>query len=796
MIDMKKQLLFFPLVFTCLLAAGQTDMKLWYDHPAEYFEQTLVMGNGRMGASIFGGVASDTLYLNDATLWSGEPVKPGVNPEAHTYVPLIREALNREDYKTADKLSRKMQGAFSQSYLPLGTLVLDFQHKGTPTEYYRELDISQALTRVNYQVDGVSYSREYFVSHPAQVMAVKLSADKAGMLSFDLGFISKLNYTASSKGDGLDANGYAPYHTEPLYMKGAKEPIRYDENRGTRFAARCKIENKGGSVTAENGVLKVRGAKQAVIYVSVSTSFNGFDKDPCKEGLDEKMIAHGQLIRSAGKGYDVLKEEHLKDYTSLYNRFAIDLGTAENIPTDQRLERYASGAQDKYLEALYVQFGRYLLISSSRTPGVPANLQGIWNPHLRPPWSSNYTANINVEENYWLAESTNLSEMHEPLLGFIKNLSKTGVATARDFLGVGGWASCHNTDIWALSNPVGGFGSGGPYWANWYFGGVWLSTHLWERYDYTRDNEYLSSVWPVMKGAVQFCLEWMVEDKHGRLITSPSTSPECRYTTPEGYKGGVLYGATCDLAMIRELFAQAIKTCDILDMDQPLKKEMERALERLHPYTIGAKGHLVEWYHDWDNVRNRHTTHLFGLHPGTHITPDKTPELAQACRRALELRGERATGWAMGWRINLWARLFDGNQAYKMLRWLLNPVKAEGKVHSTTMVGGTYPNLLDAHPPFQIDGNFGAAAGVVQMLVQSSENEIRILPALPDAWDKGSIRGARTRGGFEVSFDWSEHKLRTLTISSEVGGKTTVISGSQTQKVNLEKGGSVTLDWL
>ncbi len=781
----------------CCTVSAQQGMRLWYDEPAGFFEQSLVLGNGRMGASVFGGAPEETVYLNDITLWSGEPVKASVNPEALSWLPKVREALAQENYPLADELCRKMQGVFSQSYSPLGTLKIAFGHGAQVADYHRELDISNALSSVSYTVDGVRYTREYFVSHPGKVMAVRLTADKKGALSFDLAFTSQLKYTAAAAGSQITVSGYAPYHAEPNYRKDIADPCRFDPARGTRFTSLCRIVNTGGQVKADSSTLSVEGADEAVVYVSIATSFNGFDRNPATEGLDADAIAAAQMDAALKQDYPALKDAHVKDYRSFYDRFSIDLGAAVDRPMDERVNAYADGARDPYLEALYVQYGRYLLISSSRTPGVPANLQGLWNPHMRPPWSSNYTTNINVEENYWLAENTNLPEMHEPLMSFVHNIAKTGANTAREFLGTGGWAACHNSDIWALSNPVGDFGHGSPGWANWYFGGVWLSTHLWEHYDYTQDKDFLRSAWPVMRGAVEFCLDWMVEDREGKLITSPSTSPECRYLTPTGYKGNVFYGSTSDLAMIRELFAQAIKATRILGEDEALRKKMESALERLHPYTIGAKGNLVEWYYDWDypEPTHRHTSHLFGLHPGTHITPAATPELAQACRRSLELRGDEATGWAMGWRINLWARLADGNHAYKMYRLLLKPVPAEGSTYTTTRGGGTYPNLFNAHPPFQIDGNFGGAAGVVEMLVQSTDGQILLLPALPDAWASGEIRGARTRGGFEVSFTWERHKLRSVTVSSATGGKTKITSGGKTKTVRLKKGKSRTISW-
>lgn len=792
--------IFLSVISTHGFLKAQSTNTLWYDKPAEYFEESLVLGNGKMGASVFGGVDSDQIYLNDATLWSGGPVDPYMNPEAYKNIPAIREALKNEDYKLADQLQRKLQGRFSESYAPLGTLFLEFKKEGNVGNYRRELNISDAISKVTYEVNGVKFTREYFISYPDQVMVIRLTSSKKGALSFDVKFNSQLKNTVSVLENQLSAIGYAPLKAEPSYRGNMPNAIVFDENKGTRFSTRVAIKSKDGKLVSDDQSVGLSGGTEALVFVSVATSFNGFDKNPVTEGLNAGLLAQNQLKKSLPKSFDKLKKAHVADFQKFFNRVSLNLGKtdAPDLPTDERLRRYAEGKEDKNLEVLYFQFGRYLLISSSRTPGVPANLQGIWNPHIRPPWSSNYTTNINAEENYWLAENTNLSELHRPLLGFIKNVATTGKVTAKTFYGVNGWTVCHNSDIWAMSNPVGDFGTGDPNWANWNMGGAWLSTHLWEHYQFTQDTKFLKNeAYDLMKGAALFCLEWLVEDKNGKLITSPSTSPENKYITPEGYEGATLYGATADLAMIRECFQQTIQASKVLNTDVEFRNKLEVALANLYPYQIGKKGNLQEWYFDWEDQepQHRHQTHLFGLFPGNHISPLATPQLAEASRKTLEIKGDETTGWSKGWRINLWARLLDGNHAYKMYRELLKYVDPDGVKTNYARGGGTYPNLFDAHPPFQIDGNFGGAAAVAEMLVQSTENEIHLLPALPDVWGEGKVKGICARGGFEVSMEWNNKKINTLSVFAKKGGKTTLFFGNEKKEISLKKGQTLELIW-
>jgi len=773
--------------------SAQSKNVLWYKQPAEFFEESLVLGNGKMGATVFGGANSDKIYLNDITLWSGEPVNANMNPEAYKNIPAIREALQNENYKLAEELNKKVQGKNSESYAPLGTLEINNSEKGKAVNYHRELDLSNAISKVSYEMAGIKYTREYFVSAPDKVMIIKLTADQKGALNFDINLKSLLQSNVEVRNNILVIKGSTPIHENAGYNVVPKYLNLKD--RGTRFTGLVQIKKTDGKITSSRETLTLKDATEAIIFVSVATSFNGFDKNPASEGLDDVSIALQNLNNAYAKPFDKIKESHIADYQKFYNRVALDLGktTAPDLPTDERLLRYADGKEDKNLEILYFNFGRYLLISSSRTLGVPANLQGLWNPHLSPPWSSNYTMNINLEENYWLAENTNLSEMHSSLLSFIKNLSVTGKVTAKTFYGVDkGWAAAHNSDIWAMTNPVGQFGKEDPMWACWPLAGAWLSTHIWEHYIFSQDKDYLKKEgYPLMKGAAEFCLGWLVPDKNGNLITSPSTSPENQYKQADGFVGATLYGGTADLAMIRECFDKTIKASKVLNTDADFRKKLETALSKLYPYQIGKKGNLQEWYFDWDDndPKHRHQSQLFGLFPGDHITPLKTPDLAEASKKTLEIKGDETTGWSKGWRINLWARLWDGNRAYKMFRELLRYVDPDGKkTEKPRRGGGTYPNLFDAHPPFQIDGNFGGAAAVAEMLVQSDENEIRLLPALPDAWSEGSVKGICARGGFEIEISWSNKKPEKVIVSSKNGGKTTLIFGDKKQEIILKKG--------
>ena len=817
---MKEKILVIMLcTVAAIMAQAQT---LHYDKPAQYFEEALVIGNGSMGGTVYGGTSVDKISLNDITLWTGEPCNMKVySPEAHKTIPVIREALRQGDYQKADQLQREVQGHFSQNYQPLGQLTIEYLDTTEQVSSYRRwLDLSNATANTLYYRGKYMYATDYFATNPDSGIVVHLTTNNPKGIRARIALSCQLRHCCSIQdGNTLITDGYAGHASLPSYYD-AKEKFAYAPERGIHFRTKVKVD--ADKVKAEDNSVVVDGCQEVTLYIVNATSFNGFDKDPAKEGKPYQQMADARLRRISSVPYPKLWSRHVKDYESIYNRVKLKLGAkkADNRPTDVVLREYVDEKiYDPDLEALYFQYGRYLLIACSRTPYVPANLQGLWNESILPPWSCNYTSNINVEENYWAAETGAMPEMHLALLTFLKELQGSGELTAKAYYGVEkGWCLAHNTDIWAMTCPV-GLKTGDPMWANWNMGGAWMSTHIWEHYTFTLDKEFLSEYYPVLKGAAEFCLGWMTTTKdmglEGKeyLITAPATSPENAYVNDKGYHGRTVFGGTADIAMIRECLTDAINAAIILRMDEDFVAEATAALAKLQPYKIGKKGNLQEWYYDWEDEdpHHRHQSHLFGVYPGHDLSDGvhTTEDIHRAAAKTLELKGDETTGWSTGWRVNLYARLHDAKNAYHIYRKLLSYVSPDGyKGDDARRGGGTYPNLLDAHSPFQIDGNFGGCAGVIEMLMQSrfelvgTKNRkygigpmtsIELLPALPQNWKDGAVSGICARGGISVDMSWENNRVKTLTLITKKACETELTMNGTTKIVKLKKGKNVIL---
>lgn len=741
-----------------LFAALQQDgtrLELWYTKPAEAWTEALPIGGGRIGAMVFGGIEEERIQFNEDTLWSGQP-HSYAREGAVEHLAEIRRLLWEGKQQEADELAMRefMSDPIRQkAYQNFGDLRISFLNHAGATDYVRKLDLDSALATVEYTIDGDRFSREAFASYRDGVIVYRLEAHGEKRLNFSAWLVDahEGEKSINSKNEFI--------------VKG-----RVEEG-GVRYEARMSVTIEEGTISSNGLTITVEGAKSATVLLAPATSF----VSPWSVNGDPNTRAMGALVRARRRGWEDLRKRHIEDHQGLFRRMSLDLGhipEAERLPTDERLVRFAEGKPDPGLAVLLAQYGRYLMIASSRPGTQPANLQGIWNDSNRPPWESKYTVNINTEMNYWAVERANLSECHDALFDALEEVARSGAEVAREHYGARGWVLHHNFDIWRGAAPINAANHG-----IWQTGGAWLSQHFWWRWLYSQDRTFLKErAYPIMKGASLFFLDALTEHPvTGELVSGPSNSPEI---------GGLVMGPTMDHNIIRHLLRSTADAASELGIDEDLQEELRTTADRIAKNKIGQYGQLQEWLEDKDdpNNKHRHVSHLWGLHPGEEITVTKTPELFKAAQKSLEMRGDGGTGWSMGWKINFWARLRDGDHAHLMLRNQLKPVGGGG--------GGTYPNMFDAHPPFQIDGNFGALSGILEMIIQDHDGAIEILPALPRAWPSGSLKGVRARGAVELDISWKDGEMTEVVVRGEPDTTVTIRYRGNDQEVTVGPGGT------